>query len=70
MRDAQRLALKYGAKPDLWENNVEQYLALTSESKYYNDPAATLGYCNGKVAVLYTRNIIDRYQLYREVIPK
>ena len=24
----------------------------------------------GKVAVLYTRNIIDRYQLYREVIPK
>jgi membrane-bound lytic murein transglycosylase F len=70
VRDAQRLASKYGAKPDLWEGNVEKYLSLTSESKYYNDPAAALGYCNGKVAVLYTRNIIDRYQLYREVIPK
>lgn len=70
VRDAQKLALKYGAKPDLWEDNVEKYLALTSESKYYNDPAATLGYCNGKIAVLYTRNIIDRYDLYRAVIPE
>ncbi len=70
VRDAQKLASKYGAKPDAWEGNVEKYLSLTTESKYYNDPAATLGYCNGKVAVLYTRNIIDRYQLYREVIPK
>jgi membrane-bound lytic murein transglycosylase F len=70
VRDAQRLASKYGARPDVWEGNVEKYLSLTSEPKFYNDPVTTLGYCNGKVAVLYTRNIIDRYQLYREVIPK
>jgi membrane-bound lytic murein transglycosylase F len=70
VRDAQRLALKYGAKPDAWEGNVEKYLSLKSEPRYYNDSAATLGYCNGQLAVLYTRNIIERYRLYREVIPK
>jgi hypothetical protein len=30
----------------------------------------TFGCCNGKVAVLYTRNIIEGFELYRAVIPK
>ncbi|TNJ38193.1 transporter substrate-binding domain-containing protein [Chlorobaculum thiosulfatiphilum] len=70
VRDAQKLASKYGAKPNVWEGNVEKYLALKSERRYYNDPVTTYGYCNGPIAVRYTRNILDRYRLYREVIPK
>lgn len=70
VRDAQKLASKYGAKPNVWEGNVEKYLALKSERRYYNDPVTSYGYCNGPVAVRYTRNILDRYKLYREVIPK
>ena len=70
VRDARKLASKYGAKPNVWEGNVEKYLALKSQRRYYNDPVTSYGYCNGPVAVRYTRNILDRYRLYREVIPK
>ncbi|NTU91021.1 MAG: transporter substrate-binding domain-containing protein [Chlorobiaceae bacterium] len=70
VRDAQKLALKYGANPALWEDNVERYLTLKSEPRYYNDAVAELGYCNGAIPVRYTRNILSRYQLYMQVIPK
>ncbi|HWQ26746.1 MAG TPA: transporter substrate-binding domain-containing protein [Chlorobaculum sp.] len=70
VRDAQKLAVKYGANPNSWEGNVERYLELKSEPRFYNDNAASLGYCNGKLAVLYTRNIIKRFSLYSQVIPK
>lgn len=69
VRDAQKLAIKYGANPEAWENNVEKYLLLKSEPRYYNDAAADLGYCNGIVPVRYTRNILGRYRLYSQVIP-
>jgi membrane-bound lytic murein transglycosylase F len=70
VRDAQKLAVKYGANPNSWEGNVERYLELKSEPRYYNDDAASLGYCNGKLAVSYTRNILNRFSLYSQVIPK
>jgi membrane-bound lytic murein transglycosylase F len=69
VRDAQKLAIKYGANPKLWEENVEKYLRLKSEPRFYNDDAADLGYCDGAIPVRYTRNIISRYRLYAEVIP-
>lgn len=70
VRDAQKLAAKYGADPKRWENHVERFLALKSDPRYYNDAAADFGYCNGSLPVRYTRNILNRYQLYRQVIPK
>ncbi|NTU58758.1 MAG: transporter substrate-binding domain-containing protein [Chlorobiaceae bacterium] len=70
VRDAQKLATKYGANPYVWEGNVERYLELKAEPGFYNDKASLLGYCNGKMAVLYTRNIINRYTLYSQVIPE
>jgi membrane-bound lytic murein transglycosylase F len=70
VRDARKLASKYGANPNIWEGNVERYLELKSEPRFYNDTTASLGYCNGKLAALYTRNIINRYNLYSQVIPK
>lgn len=70
VRDARKLAAKYGANADLWEHNVEKYLELKSEPRYFNDPISDLGYCNGRMATNYTRNIIERYRLYSQVIPK
>jgi membrane-bound lytic murein transglycosylase F len=70
VRDAQKLASKFGADPNSWEGNVERFLELKSDPKYYNDSAATLGYCNGRMPVMYTRNILNRYNLYAQVIPK
>ncbi len=69
VRDAQKLAVKYGAQPNLWENNVEKFLLLKSEAKFYNDAVASLGYCNGAVPVSYTRNILRRYRQYRQLMP-
>ncbi len=69
IRDAQKLAVKYGADPNRWEDNVERYLQLKSEPKFYNDPVADLGYCNGAIPVRYTRNILARYRLYTQAIP-
>jgi membrane-bound lytic murein transglycosylase F len=70
VRDAQKLAVRYGADPTRWEDNVEKYLELKSEPKYYNDSVADLGYCNGSIPVRYTRNILNRYRLYTQVIPQ
>ncbi|NTU68242.1 MAG: transporter substrate-binding domain-containing protein [Chlorobiaceae bacterium] len=70
VRDAQKLAIRYGADPNLWEGNVEKYLELKSEPKFYNDPASDLGYCNGSIPVRYTRNILSRYRIYTLVIPR
>ena len=70
VRDAQKLAIKYGANPNIWENNVEKFLELKSDPRYYNDAAADLGYCDGAVPVRYTRNILNRYHLYTQVIPE
>jgi membrane-bound lytic murein transglycosylase F len=69
VRDAQKLAVKYGANPEVWEDNVERYLLLKSEPRYYNDAVTDLGYCNGIVPVRYTRSILGRYRLYSQVIP-
>ncbi|NTU93176.1 MAG: transporter substrate-binding domain-containing protein [Chlorobiaceae bacterium] len=70
VRDAQKLAVKYGADPNRWEDNVERYLTLKSEPRYYNDAATDFGYCNGALPVRYTRNILNRYQLYMQVFPQ
>lgn len=70
VRDARRLAGKYGANVDHWENHVEKYLILKSDPLYFNDPVSRFGYCNGKNAAMYTRNILDRYRLYSQVIPR
>ena len=70
VRDAQKLASKYGADPNTWEGNVERFLELKSNPRYFNDDVATLGYCNGRMPVLYTRNILNRYYLYAQVIPE
>jgi membrane-bound lytic murein transglycosylase F len=69
VKDAQKLAIKYGANPGIWENNVEKYLLLKSEPRYYNDAVTDLGYCNGAIPVRYTRSILSRYHLYSQVIP-
>jgi membrane-bound lytic murein transglycosylase F len=70
VRDAQMLARKYGRNPLLWEGHVERYLELKSQPKYYNDNVSKYGYCNGSMPVRYTRNILNRYTLYSQVIPR
>ena len=68
--DAKKLAKKYGADPNVWFDNVEQYLLKKSEAKYYNDEVVELGYARGKETVKYVREVLDRYEQYKKFIKK
>ncbi len=68
--DARNLAKKYGANPNLWHGNVEEYLLKKSEAKYYNDPIVKVGYARGKETVKYVREILNRYEQYKKFIKK
>jgi len=66
--DARNLAEKYERDPNIWFNNVEVYLQLKSKSKYYNDEVVKSGYASGKETVKYVKEILDRYDQYKQLI--
>ena len=66
--DARNLAIKFGKDPYKWENNVEWCLRMKSNSKYYNDPVVKFGYCRGAMPCLYVKEIMTRYDHYRNLI--
>ena len=65
--DARKLARKYGANPEVWDE-VAEYLLLKSKSKYFNDPVVSYGYCRGTEPVAYVREILDRYGTYQQLM--
>ncbi|PJA06669.1 MAG: lytic transglycosylase F [Flavobacteriales bacterium CG_4_10_14_0_2_um_filter_32_8] len=65
--DAQKLAVKYGKNPTLWED-VGYYLLHKSEPKYYNDDVVEFGYCKGFIVYDYVNEIIERYTHYKNMI--
>ncbi|MBI4930111.1 MAG: transporter substrate-binding domain-containing protein [Bacteroidetes bacterium] len=66
--DARNLAKKFGKNPDLWYNNVEKFILLKSKPLYYNDPVVRCGYCRGEEPYNYVREILSRYEHYKNVI--
>ncbi|HEY4799390.1 MAG TPA: transporter substrate-binding domain-containing protein [Bacteroidia bacterium] len=66
--DARNLAKKYGANQDVWNNNVENYILFKSKPKYYNDPIVRCGYCRGEEPYKYVREIMERYDHYKNAI--
>lgn len=66
--DAINLAEKFGKDPQVWEDNVETYLRLKSQKKYYNDPVVKYGYCRGEEPVKYVQEILSRYRQYKDLI--
>lgn len=62
--DARRLAEKYEADPNIWENNVAVYLKQKSLPKFYNDPVVKYGYCRGAEPFAYVKEVLQRYELY------
>ncbi len=63
--DAQKLTKKYGRKIDLWDDNVEFYLAQKSDPKYYRDALSVAGYCRCDGPVIYVRQVLQRYEEYK-----
>ncbi len=68
--DARRLAVKFGKDPQVWEDNVEYYLGLKANPKYYTDEVVKLGYCRGSEPVRYVKSIMRRTGRYKQLIPE
>ncbi len=66
--DARKLAKKYGRDPNIWHNNVDYFMLKKSEKKYYKDPIVKHGYCRGKEPYLYVKNILKRYNHYKNIL--
>lgn len=66
--DAMLLAEKYGKNPTVWDKNVDFFLLNKSNPKYYNDPLVKFGYCRGEEPYHYVREILERYEHYKNVM--
>jgi membrane-bound lytic murein transglycosylase F len=70
VKDAQRLARKYGKNQHKWDHNVDFYLRNKSSSKYFEDPVVRWGYARGEEAYNYVQRVTGNYEHYLNVIPK
>jgi membrane-bound lytic murein transglycosylase F len=68
VNDARRLAAKYGEDPNVWTDNVEEYMLRKADPEYYKDDAVRHGYSRGTEPVNYVREIFERYEDYRRLV--
>jgi len=68
IQDARRLAEKNGADPNVWTGNVEDWLLRKSDPKYYTDKVVKYGYARGIETYNYVREVLDRYEHYKNII--
>ena len=66
--DARRLAEKYGKDPNVWTHNVDSCILSLSEKEHYHDPVVYNGYVRGKETFNFVRQIINRHNIYKELI--
>ena len=66
--DARDLAMKYGRDPLKWEGNVEYFLLMKSKPDYFRDPVVKSGYCRGEEPVNYVRDILRRFDQYKQLL--
>ncbi len=68
--DARKLAVKYGESPNSWVN-VAKYLALKSQSEFYNDEVVRSGRFSGSNETLsFVKKVMDKYDFYCQVATK
>jgi membrane-bound lytic murein transglycosylase F len=66
--DAMRLAEKNGKNPNIWDENVEEYLLKLTDKKYYLDDVVRHGFVRGTEPYNYVRDIFLRYEHYKQFI--
>lgn len=66
--DARNLAQKYGKDPTVWDYNVAYYLLHKSNPQYYKDPVVEWGYCKGEEPIEYVNEILNRYDIYKQLL--
>lgn len=68
IQDARRLAEKNGNDPNLWMGSVDVWLLKKSDPTYYNDKVVKYGYARGIETYNYVREVLDRYEHYKNII--
>lgn len=66
--DAMKLAEKYGKNPNVWTNNVDDFLLKKSIPKYYNDTIVKYGYCRGSETYNYVIEVVERFEHYKNLV--
>ncbi len=69
VRDAQRLTKAFGEDPNVWDDNVEDYLLKLSSREFFNRPEVKYGFVRGREPYLYVKEIFLRYEHYKKLIP-
>ena len=70
VKDAQRLAAKYGKDPFRWKNNVDYYILNKAQARYYSDPLVKWGYARGSEPYEFVSSVLNHYSHYKNVIPE
>lgn len=68
VQDARRLAEYYDADPNIWKDNVEQFMLKKSNPDYYNHEVVSYGYASGMEPVNYVNHIFELYEHYQRFI--
>jgi membrane-bound lytic murein transglycosylase F len=66
--DARRLAEKYGKNPNVWDNNVAEFVLKLSDKKYYHDEVVYYGYMRGDETFNLVSEVMYRYSQYKNLI--
>jgi membrane-bound lytic murein transglycosylase F len=66
--DARRLTQAHGGNPNIWDNQVDEFLRNKSNPEYYNSELVKYGYCRGDETYNYVKEVMRRYELYKRVI--
>ncbi|MBQ8501286.1 MAG: transglycosylase SLT domain-containing protein [Bacteroides sp.] len=66
--DAIALAKKHGKDPNVWRDNVENFILLKSNEEYFNDPVCRFGYFRGVETYNFVRDITSRFEQYKKKI--
>ena len=68
IQDARRLAERYEEDPNIWHGGVEQWLLKKSDPKYYTDQVVKYGYARGLETFNFVREVINRYEHYKNIV--
>jgi len=66
--DARNLAKKNNKNPNIWTNQVNEYLLKLTYPKYYQDEVVKYGYVRGTEPYYYVSDILGRYEHYKKFI--
>jgi len=70
IKDAIALTEKYNKNPNEWDNNVAEFVLLKSNPEYFNDSIVRFGYLRGEEVYNFVNEVLERYEIYTEVIKK